>query len=227
MSTSEIRIGLAPNASVTVSLADRIADLGGISSERVRTVPAPGTATLRDLIDVNSHGDQLYELVDGTLVEKAMGWRESLLAMVIVRWLGNFLEVNPLGVVTGPDGMTRLFGKTVRGPDVAFVSWERLPAGKLPDEPVPLLVPDFVVEVLSVSNTRAEMARKRREYFQAGVRLVWMVDLQVRTVAIYSSAESVRVATEKETIDGGNVLPGWQVNLAQLFDILDRSAETS
>ncbi len=221
MSTAEIPRRFAMNAAVTVSLEDRLADLGGIAPSRLRAIPAPGSATLADLIEAQRTDDRLCELVDGTLVEKPMGWQESLLAMVLVRWLGDFLESAPLGVVTGPDGTTRLFDKTARAADVAFFSWERMPDGKLPTQPVPELVPDFVVEVLSAGNTRGEMARKRREYFQAGVRLVWMVDPQSRTVAVYTDPESFSVATEEEFIDGGDVLPGWKVDLGRLFGKLD------
>jgi len=210
------------NASVSFSLEDRIYDLGGIDVSRVRAVPAPGSATIADLIRASDEDGRLYELIDNTLVEKAMGWRESLLATVLVQWLRNFLDNHNLGVVTGPDGMSRLFGNTVRGPDVAFVSWSRLPGGRLPADPVPDLVPDFVVEVLSLGNTRPEMARKRREYFQAGVRLVWMIDPRRRTVAVFTAAESVTIALEFDRIDGGDVLPGWVVDFEKLFAELDR-----
>lgn len=108
-----------------------------------------------------------------------------------------------------------------------FSVGKECPNGKLPTDPVPELVPDFVVEVLSVSNTRGEMARKRREYFQAGVRLVWMVDPQTRTVVIFKDAESFHVATEEETIDGRDVLPGWQVDLTRLFAVLDQRGEVN
>lgn len=210
------------NAAVSFSLEDRIYDLGGIDPSRVRSVPAPGSATIDDLIRAQAEDGRLYELVDNTLVEKAMEWQESLLAMVLARWLGNFLDTHNLGVVTGPDGMSRLFGDTVRGPDVAFVSWSRMQGGRLPTDPVPDLVPDFVIEVLSLGNTRPEMARKRREYFQAGVRLVWMIDPRRRTVAVFTGAESVSIAQEFDRIDGGDVLPGWDVDLEKLFAELDR-----
>jgi Uma2 family endonuclease len=219
INSSEIPI---VNASVSFSLDDRIYDLGGIDPSRVRSIPAPGSATIADLIRAQAEDGRLYELVDNTLVEKAKGWQESLLAMVLARWLGNFLDTHNLGVVTGPDGMSRLFGDTVRGPDVAFVSWSRMRDGRLPADPVPDLVPDFVVEVLSLGNTRPEMARKRREYFQAGVRLVWMIDPRRRTVAVFTAAESVSIAQEFDRIDGGDVLPGWKVDLEKLFAELDR-----
>ncbi|MCA9136420.1 MAG: Uma2 family endonuclease [Planctomycetales bacterium] len=212
------------NAAVSYSMADRLADLGDIPTFRVRTSPSPGSATIDDLIRIQGTEGRLYELVDRTLVEKVMGWQESLLAAVLLQWLGNFLDDHDLGVMTGPDGQTRLFSDTVRGPDVAFVSWLKMPGGKLPVEPVPNLVPDFVVEVISVHNTRAEMSRKRREYFHAGVKLVWMVDPRARTVAVFRSPDDVTIADEGESIDGGEVLPGWKVDLALLFGKLDRKA---
>lgn len=212
------------NAAMTTSLAERLADLGGIPVERIRTSPPPGTATLEDLIRVNDQKSGRCELVDNTLVEKAMGWRESLLAGILLHWLHNYLDEHNLGVVTGADGMTRLFPGVVRGPDVAFVSWDSLPGRKLPQDSVPDLAPDFVIEVLSLSNTRAEMARKRREYFQGGVRLIWMVDPQRRTIAAFQTAEDVVVVDEDSTITGGDVLPGWSFDTAKLFAELDRKA---
>lgn len=221
---TSLRLSETPtvNAAVSFSLEDRIYDLGGIDPSRIRSIPAPGSATINDLIRAQAEDGRLYELIDSTLVEKAMGWQESLLAMVLVQWLRNFLDAHNLGVVTGPDGLTRFFGDTVRGPDVAFVSWSRMPGGRLPADPVPSLVPDFVIEVLSLGNTRAEMSRKRREYFQAGVRLVWMIDPRRRTVAVFTGSESVSIAEEFDSLDGGDVLPGWVVNLEKLFAELDR-----
>ncbi|MEZ6080347.1 MAG: Uma2 family endonuclease [Pirellulaceae bacterium] len=83
----------------------------------------------------------------------------------------NICGYNNLGLVTGPDGFMRILKTQVRGPDVAFVSWQRLPEGKVPDA-APEIVPDIAIEVLSEGNTYAEMSRKRREYFHAGVRQV-------------------------------------------------------
>lgn len=215
------------NQALTTSLAERLADLGDVPCSRVRTDPPPGKASVDDLIRVQHSTGKLYELVDGTLVEKAMGWQESLLAGVLLQWLNNYLDNHEMGLATGADGLTRLFGDTVRGPDVAFVSWSRLPGGRIPTDPIPDLVPDFVIEVLSVNNTRGEMARKRREYFHAGVRLVWMVDPRSRTVAVFTSSENVIVADEEAKLDGGNVLPDWEIDLAHLFAKLDREAPPS
>ncbi len=204
---------------------ERMFDLGNIPMTRVRSEPAPGTASVDDVVRLRNSERRLYELVDGTLVEKAMGWQESLLAGILLQWLNNYLDQNRLGVATGPDGMTRLFGDTVRGPDVAFVGWDRMPGGQIPKEPVPDLVPNFVIEVLSVGNTFGEMSRKRREYFQAGVELLWMVDHRSRTVTVFRTAQDSTVFTDEQKLDGGKVLPGWQIDIAELFSRLDRKAD--
>ncbi len=205
---------------------DRLADLGNISVARVRVEPTPGTATVEDVIRLRNTERRLYELVDATLVEKTIGWQESLLAGVLLQWLNNYLDQHRLGVATGPDGMTRLFDDTVRGPAVAFVAWKRLPGGRIPQDPVPHLVPNFVIEVLSVGSTYAEMSRKRREYFHAGVELLWMVDHRSRTVTVFRSAQNATVAKVGERLDGDSVLPGWQVDIGELFSRLDRDATT-
>ena len=104
------------------TLADLLEQLGGIVPERVRFRPPPGTATEQDVLEVEAHEDRLCELVDGVLVEKAMGWRESLLASVLITLLSNFVRPRNLGLVTGEAGMVRLASGLVRIPDVAFIS---------------------------------------------------------------------------------------------------------
>ncbi len=101
----------------------------------------------------------------------------------MLHWLHQFLEGNNLGLATGADGFLRLFPDTERGPEVSFVNRSRLPHG-VADEPIPDLVPNFAIEILSDDNTRGEMVRKLREYFHAGVQLVWIVDPSARTVAV-------------------------------------------
>ena len=105
---------------------DRLTDLGNVPAARVRSEPAPGAATVEDVVRLRNEERRLYELVDGTLVEKAMGWQESLLTGILLQWLNNYLDQHRIGVATGPDGLMRLFGDTVRGPDIAFVAWSRI-----------------------------------------------------------------------------------------------------
>ena len=98
---------------------------------------------------------------------------------------------------------------------------------KVPKEPVPALVPDLAVEVLSEGNTDAEMERKLKDYFRAGVSLVWFVDCDQRTVAIYTSPADPVVLDASATLTGGEVLPGFELPLAELFAQLDESGESA
>ncbi|HKI32460.1 MAG TPA: Uma2 family endonuclease, partial [Gemmataceae bacterium] len=164
----------------TWNMSDLIEHLGRIPAQRIRVFPAPGTATEKDVIEIQAREDRLYELVDGVLVEKAKGFRESLLAVLLIRRIGDFAERHDLGIVAGPDGTVRLARGLVRIPDCAFFDWHRLPGKMIPAEPIPDLAPDLAIEVLSESNTKGEMERKLKDYFFAGVRLVWLVDPKTR-----------------------------------------------
>jgi Uma2 family endonuclease len=209
-----------------LTLADLLESLGDIPPNRVLYDPRPGTATVQDVIDMEARENRLFELVDGVLVEKAMGYRESLLAVAIAAMLREFVRAHKLGLVTGSDGTMQLFAGLVRIPDVAFVSWDRLPGKRVPKEPVPHLAPNLAVEVLSLTNTPKEMARKRREYFQAGVRLIWEVDPERRQVSVYTDPDRVTILTEADTLDGGEVLPGFTLVLRELFAELDQHGDS-
>jgi Uma2 family endonuclease len=112
----------------------------------------------------------------------------------------------------------RLAPGLVRIPDISFISWDRLPDRRVPREPIPDLAPDLAVEVISRHNTRQEMDRKLQDYFAAGVRLVWHVyHSPRREVWVYVSPTEHSVVREDETLDGGAVLPGFQLALADLF----------
>ena len=179
--------------------------------------PPPGTATEDDLLAVLDHTNRPCELVDRTLVEKAMGFLESHLAGVIIRLLGNFVEDHDLGIVTAPDGTLRLMPGLVRLPDAAFISWKQLPNRKCPTQPIPQLVPELAVEVVSAGNTRAEMERKLKEYFLSGTQIVWLVDAETRSVDVHTAPDRFVRLGEGEVLDGGTVLPGFQLPLEQLF----------
>ena len=150
-----------------------------------------------------------------------MGYPESLLAAALIQVLRNFVKPRKLGLVSAPDGMLRLLAGRIRIPDVSFASWDRIPDRKAPAESVPPIAPDLVVEVLSESNTPAEMERKRKEYFEAGVRVVWEVDPEPRTVTIYTPDGTVTVLGASQQLDGGDVLPGFSLELGELFAELD------
>lgn len=192
--------------------------LGGIPAERIRLNPPPGTATEEDLLHVLDHEDRICELIDGVLVEKPMGYYESIVAMELVYILRRYLDSNPLGKILGPDGTLRILHKQVRAADVAFLSWDRFPNRRLPKKPIPPLVPDLAIEILSKSNTKGEMKRKLRDYFDAGVRLVWLIDPPTRSAKSYTAADRFEPVPPNGTIDGGDVLPGFILSLQELFD---------
>jgi Uma2 family endonuclease len=118
--------------------------------------------------------------------------------------------------------MVRLYPGLVRGPDVAYASWDRFPERKVPEQPIPTLAPDLAVEVLSESNTPKEMERKRGEYFSQGVSVVWEIDPSTRTATVYTPDGNETHLTESDRLDGGDVLPGFSLELSELFAELDR-----
>jgi Uma2 family endonuclease len=211
-----------PSPAPIEDLAELLERLGGIAPNRVRYRPPPGTATEADVVAaMEAPRKRLCELIDGVLVEKPLGFTESLLAAALIEILRAFVRPRHLGLVTAPDGSVRLGTGRVRIPDVAFTSWDRIPGRRRPTEPVPSLAPDLAVEVLSRSNTPQEMRLKRQDYFAAGVRLVWEVDPVARTVSVYTAVEGPTVLSAADTLDGGEVLPGFALPLAALFAELD------
>jgi Uma2 family endonuclease len=210
---------MAPSVSTKPfeSMADLLERLGGIAPERVVLKPPPGKATEKHLLRLMDRTGRLFELVEATLVEKAMGFGEGFLAADIIRLLGKFLDQHDLGDVGGADSPMRLMAGLVRLPDVVFVRWEKLPGRQRPTEAIPDLAPDLAIEVLSEGNTPGEMQRKLKEYFLAGVEVVWFVEPEKRTVEVFTAPDQSTVFTEGQTLDGGTVLPGLQLPVRDLF----------
>jgi Uma2 family endonuclease len=115
-----------------LTLADVLRQLGEISPRRIRFRPAPGTATEDDVIKIHDRERRLFELIDGVLVEKVMGYWESVLAIELARLLGNFVRRRKLGTLAGEAGMLRLSPGLVRIPDLSFITWDRLPGRESP-----------------------------------------------------------------------------------------------
>lgn len=199
------------------TVADLVGHLDGIPARRIRLRPFPGTATEEDVLEVYARERLLCELVDGILVEKAMGYYESVLAIVLGHLLQTYLDQNNVGIVAGADGMLRLCPGMIRIPDLSFVSWDKFPGGKVPSESIPDLVPDLAVEVLSEGNTKAEIKRKRREYFEAGTKLLWVLDPKRRHMEVWTSVNDCTLIREGDLLTGGEVLPGFSVRLEEVF----------
>jgi Uma2 family endonuclease len=200
------------------ALIDR---LGGIDPARVRLNPPPGTATAKDLLRTNSgKNGALCELIDRTLVEKVMGFEEDYLGTILTTLLNNFVLPRRLGAVVGAQAPMRMSQRNVRLPDAAFINakrWseylERRPA-------IAPFAPDLAVEVLSRSNTRAEMNLKRKEFFASGTKLVWEINLRRRIVRVYTGPRTSTRLSNGDTLDGGDVLRGFNVKVSDLFAYL-------
>jgi Uma2 family endonuclease len=201
------------------TLADLQAHLGGIPLERIRLYPPPGTATKSEMEAIRARTDRTCELIDGVLVEKAVGHYESMLAILIGGRILAYLDTHDVGTIAGADSMMELFPGHVRAPDVCVTLWERYPGGSVPDDPIPPVVPNLVVEVLSRSNTRAEMRRKLHDYFTSGVQLVWYIDPRTRTARAHTAEEQFVEFDEKGSLSGGEVLPGFDLSLAEVFNL--------
>ena len=209
------------------TLADLLERLGNVPLERIRLHPFPGTATIEDVIRLcDREPKRLCELVDGVLVEKAMGHQESRLAAWLIFTLQTYLMEHDLGILSGADGPHQILFDQVRFLDVAFIAYDRIPEGADPATPVPHWIPSLAVEVLSAGNTKAEMARKLRDYFEAGVELVWCVDPSDRTVRVYHSVEAVVTLTETDDLNGEHLLPGFRLSIRDWFDRASRIKPT-
>jgi Uma2 family endonuclease len=166
--------------------------------------------------------DVLYEVVDNQVRElPPMGVRETHLASMIFRILSNFSWSHGLGQVESE--MLFLLipppRDLQRRPDLAYVSFARWPRGKaIPTTPAWEVFPNLVLEVVSPSNWANEIIEKIENYFEAGVERVWVVYPTVKKVYVYDSPTSVQILTRAQTLDGGTVLPGFQVPLAEIFE---------
>jgi Uma2 family endonuclease len=155
------------------------------------------------------------------LVEKTMGYLESLLAGAVVESLRKFVRKRKLGIVLTPDGTLRILPGQIRAPDACFVAWSRFPGGELPKVAAPAVAPDLAVEILSEGNTPGEMERKLHDYFTAGVRLVWYIDPRSRAARAYTAPDTYQELTDRGILSGGDVLPGFELSLAELFAEID------
>jgi Uma2 family endonuclease len=199
------------------TVADLLAQVGGVPPNRVRMAPTPGTATEKDVLETEARTGRICELIDGVLVEKTMGALESAVAMALGYFLKDHLRGRRLGVVLGADGPLRILPEQVRIHDVSFLSFQRLKSRRLPRQPIWAMAPDLAVEVLSEGNTPAEMDRKLHDCFTAGVRLVWYIDPRTRTAQAYTAPDRCEAIAEDGVLAGGDVLPDFVLPLGALF----------
>ena len=148
-----------------------------------------------------------------------VGIQHGAIVIKLGRLLGSYVESKRLGLIGTEIGF-RLSRDpdTVRGPDVAFIAKSRLPNEGIPKKFADF-PPDLAVEVLSPEDTVSELLRKVEEYLKAGVPLIWVVDPATRTVTVYRSLQDVRIVSSDQQLDGGDVIPGFQFKVSDLFTL--------
>ncbi len=202
------------------TLDELLVRLGNVPPSRILSRPAPGTATEADCIRlVEAVNGRSVELLEGTLVEKAMGQEESILGSWLGRKIGNFAEEHHLGMCSGEQSLLKLRLGRIRMPDFAFFSWKNIRGVKR--AAAPMMVPDLVVEVISPSNRAKEIAIKRRDFFEFGTELFWVVEPRKRVVVVHTSDRQSKILTEVEILTGEPVLPGFAIPVKAIFDQLD------
>jgi Uma2 family endonuclease len=167
---------------------------------------------------LQAHGLGRCELLRGELVVMSFGGAEhGCIATKIAARLGLFLKQNGLGWVMGA-GTGFQIGRnpdTVRAPDVAFISRDRcpptLPEGFFQD------APDLAVEVLSPNDRASEVLAKVQDWLAAGCAMVWVIDPATRTVTVYRGADAIELFRLGDHLDGGDLLPGFRLALAEIF----------
>ena len=176
--------------------------------------------TADELLDIPDDGFR-YELVRGELKRMSpAGDEHGEVGMELAIPLGAHVKKNRLGklylaetgflIQTNPD--------TVRAPDIAFVRMERIkeiPRAK----GYRVGAPDLVVEVNSPNDTVGKVEEKVADWLDAGARLVWVVSPKLKTVTVYRSLTDIITLTEKDTLDGGDVVPGFKIPVAEIFAI--------
>lgn len=174
--------------------------------------------TADDLLRLSSDSCR-YELIHGELVKMPpSGQQHGSLAALVLISLGQHVSRGKLGKVYAAETGFKLATNPdhVRAPDVAFISKRRLDAvgefeGFWPS------APDLVVEVVSPSDTYTQVEEKVFDWLEAGSRMVLVVNPRKQAVTVYRSFADVRVLGMQDHVDGADVVPGWTLEIAQLF----------
>ena len=173
-----------------------------------------------EIVGSPEYGDRIVELVEGEIVEmpKPTGLHGQITFLLSLK-IGNYVVDNRLGVVTAsetgfvlernPDGRD-----TVRGLDIAFIRGARVPAA-LPDQLLDM-APDLAVEVISPSNEAADIHHKIRQLLAAGTTLVWIVYPSTRAVDVHSQSGATTLEGD-DRLSGGDVLPGFEIPVREIF----------
>lgn len=162
----------------------------------------------------------VYELIKGELIKVSPppGHEHGLVAMNIAGPLFEYTKKRRLGRVYAAETgfLLEQDPDTVRAPDVAFVSRERIEKAG-PVEGYWIGAPNLAVEVISPSDTVGRIEGKVAEWLGGGTQMVWVVSPKMHTVTVYRSLTEILILTDKDILDGGEVVPGFQIQIAEIF----------
>jgi Uma2 family endonuclease len=162
-----------------------------------------------------------YELIAGELkMMSPAGFEHGFVVVRLTLPLAQHVKEKGLGCVLGAETGFRISENpdTVRAPDISFVRKERIPAEGLPESFWPG-APDLAVEVISPSDTFRQVDEKIESWLEAGCLAVWLVDPRLRTVTVHRSATNITTLTEKDTLEGGEVVPGFRCSVTAIFEL--------
>lgn len=160
-----------------------------------------------------------FELINGELEEKAVSLLSSLVATKLNSRVSMFAEKARLGIVMQSNCTYQCFPHDptrIRRPDGSYFRQERVTADLLEEGHV-TEVPDWVQETTSPGETTWETDDKIEDYLRAGVKMVWEINPELRTVHVYRQDGSVSRLREHEELWGENVIPGFTCPVAELF----------
>ncbi len=185
---------------------------------RLRTGTFDELLTLEEFERLAENDGFRVELTHGRLVrEPRPGGEHGLIAGELVGRIHHHARMHGLGrVVTETGFLLSEDPPTVRGPDVAFLSAKRYPPAGAP-KGYWRLAPDLAIEIVSPSNTATEIQEKVLGFLEAGTSLVWVVDPANRTVTEFRSKSQVRVLADGDALDGSDILPGFRLEISDLF----------
>jgi len=174
--------------------------------------------TAEDLLGMPHDGNR-YELVRGELIKMPPAGNIHGKRTMRLGWrLAQHVEASDLGVVFAAETGFKLAidPDTVRAPDIAFVTKARIEEigefeGFWPG------APDLAVEVISPGDSYSDVEEKVAEFLNAGAGAVWVLDPRRRTITVYKSSSDITILTERDVLDGGDIIPGFSCLVADVF----------
>lgn len=176
------------------------------------------TVTAEELLAMGS--DAPYELIEGELVRVSpAAIKANYVLVTLIGELRSFVRPRRLGRLSVGEGGYLLESDpdSVVAPDIGFVRRQRLP-DPIPDRGYLPVTPDLVVEVISPTDERGEIDRKQALYDRVGVPLVWWIDPHRETATIRRLGHPARIVDRTGRLDGDDILPGFSLSLAEVFD---------